>query len=184
MTKLNAIATIIIAATSTSGFTLPQQQQYALRTPSCSSTKLNLFGSKNKDPSNPSGGANQPGMMDQLAMFKKAQEIAQKKNALDKELSNEKIVGTAADGKIQITVKYIPPQLPANPTPGYEAANVEIDEGYLESVSAEDLSKALVEAIRDGENCAMEKVAEKYKSLEEDMKGILGGMGGMAPPQK
>jgi hypothetical protein len=24
----------------------------------------------------------------------------------------------------------------------------------------------------------MEKVAEKYKSLEEDMKGILGGMGG------
>ena len=111
-------------------------------------------------------------------MFKKAQEIASKKAELDKELSKENIVGNAADGKISITVQYVPPQLPMNPTPGYEAKAVDIDEEYLKEVSSEDLSAALVEAIRDGEKNAMEKVAEKYKSLEEDMKGILGGMGG------
>jgi DNA-binding protein YbaB len=125
-------------------------------------------------------------MMDQLAMFKKAQEIASKKNELDKELAAENIVGTAADGKIKITVQYVPPQLPMNPTPGYEAKAVDIDEAYLNEVSSEELSAALVEAIRNGEKAAMERVAEKYKSLEEDMKGILGGMGGAAaglPPQ-
>jgi len=121
-------------------------------------------------------------MMDQLAMFKKAQELAQKKNALDKELAEEKITGTAADGNIEITIKYIPPQLPVNPTPGYEAADVDINEEYLASVSAEDLSAALVEAIRDGEKNATERVGEKYKSLEEDMKSIMGGAA--AAPQQ
>jgi len=108
-------------------------------------------------------------------MFKKAQELAQKKNQLDKELSEEKIVGTAADGKIEISIQYIPPQLPVNPTPGYEATDVSIDEEYLAEVSAADLSEALVEAIRNGEKTATEKVGEKYKSLEEDMKKIMGG---------
>lgn len=179
MTKLVSIAAIVLSAsTSASAFTA---SQISLRTAPASATELHLFGSKNKDgaapPGGPAGGG--PGMMDQLAMFKKAQEISQKKNALDKELANEKITGSAADGNIQISVKYVPPQLPANPTPGYETASVDIDEEYLKAVSAEDLSVALVEAIRDGENKANEAVAEKYKSLEEDMKGILGGMGGM-----
>jgi len=111
-------------------------------------------------------------------MFKKAQELAQKKKKLDDELANETIMGTAADGNIEITVKYIPPQLPANPTPGYEAAAVNINEEYLSQVSSEDLSVALVEAIRDGEKKATERVGEKYKELEEDMKGIMGGFGG------
>ena len=122
-------------------------------------------------------------MMDQLAMFKKAQEIASKKNELDKELAAENIVGEAADGNIKISVQYVPPQLPMNPTPGYEAKSVDIDEAYLKEVSCEDLSAALVEAIRNGEKEAMERVAVKYKSLEEDMQGILGGMaGGAAAP--
>ena len=118
-------------------------------------------------------------------MFKKAQEIASKKNELDKELAAENIVGEAADGNIKITVQYVPPQLPMNPTPGYEAKAVDIDEAYLNEVSAEDLSAALVEAIRNGEKAAMERVAEKYKSLEEDMRSIMGGMAGPGglPPQ-
>ena len=121
-------------------------------------------------------------MMDQLAMFKKAQEIAQKKQTLDKELADEKILGTAADGNIEIKVQYIPPQLPINPTPGYEASAVNIDADYLESVSAEELSSELVVAIRDGEKKATERVAEKYKGLEEDLKAIMGGGGPGAPP--
>ena len=111
-------------------------------------------------------------------MFKKAQEIATKKKKLDEELSNETITGTAADGNIEITIKYIPPQLPTNPTPGYEAAAVNINEEYLNDVKAEDLSVALVEAIRDGESKATARVGEKYKELEEDMKNIMGGMAG------
>jgi DNA-binding protein YbaB len=174
MTKIGTLATAILLAINGSGttaFTTPRCGNVAIITSSSTTTSLNLFGSKPKDESAPQ----QPGMMDQLAMFKKAQELAQKKNALDKELAEEKIMGAAADGKIQITIKYIPPQLPVNPTPGYEAAEVHFDEEYLGSVSAEDLSSSLVEAIRDGENKASERVAEKYKSLEEDMRAIMGG---------
>ena len=108
-------------------------------------------------------------------MFKKAQELAQKKNNLDKELAKEKIIGTAADGNIEITIQYVPPQLPISPSPGYEATDVNINEEYLKDVTAEDLSASLVEAIRNGEQRATEIVGEKYKVLEEDMKAIMGG---------
>ena len=111
-------------------------------------------------------------------MFKKAQEIATKKKKLDDELAQETITGSAADGNIEITVKYIPPQLPTNPTPGYEASAVNINEEYLESVACEELSEMIVEAIRDGESKATARVGEKYNELEDDMKGIMGGMGG------
>merc|ERR1712129_442106 len=106
-------------------------------------------------------------------MFKKAQELAQKKSGIDKELAEETMLGTAADGKIEITINYIPPKLPMNPTPGYEATDVSIDEEYLGEVSAEDLSTALVDAIRDGEKTATELVGKKYKVLEEAMKEIM-----------
>ncbi len=108
-------------------------------------------------------------------MFKKAQELSQKKAAIDRELADEEIVGTAADGNVKVTIKYVPPQLPANPTPGYEADEVDIGESYLGTVSAEDLSADLVAAIRDGEAKAAELVGRKYKTLEEDMMRIMGG---------
>ncbi|KAL7509885.1 hypothetical protein ACHAXN_006793 [Cyclotella atomus] len=173
MTKLSTFTTLFLTAASATAFTAPSRQPLQTH-----NTQLNLFGSKNKDSTPQQGG--QPGMMDQLAMFKKAQEIASKKNEIDKELAAENIVGEAADGKIKITVQYVPPQLPMNPTPGYEAKAVDIDEAYLNEVSSEELSAALVEAIRNGEKAAMERVAEKYKALEEDMKNIMGGM--VAPP--
>lgn len=67
-----------------------------------SSTSLNLFGGGggNKD-----GGAKKPNMMDQLGMFKKAQEIAQKKKNIENELAKIDYTGTAADGKVTATVK-------------------------------------------------------------------------------
>lgn len=112
--------------------------------------------------------------MDQLAMFKKAQEIAKKKQELDSEIAEMDIIGTAADGNIKVTIQYVPAQLPVNPSPGYDATKIDIDEDYLGDVSSEDLSAALVEAIRSGETKANEVVAEKYKSLEAEMSGILG----------
>lgn len=53
--------------------------------------------------------------MDQLAMMKKMQEMMSRKAEMDKELANEKIAGTAADGKVSVTVQYVPPQLPMKP---------------------------------------------------------------------
>ena len=179
MTKLATIATIIFTATNASAFSTSRTGgSNNVISKQTTSTSLNLFGSKPKDPNAQGGG---PGMMDQLAMFKKAQELSQKKNDLDKELSNEKIMGTAADGNIEVEISYIPPQLPVNPSPGFEASNVNINEEYLASVSAEDLSTALVEAIRDGEKTATEKVTEKYKSLEEAMQEIMGSAAAATP---
>ena len=183
MTKLTTLATIIFTATSTSAFSTsrPGHNHNIMQQTTQSSTSLNLFGSKPKDPNAPQGqDAGGPGMMDQLAMFKKAQELAQKKNELDKEIQAEKIVGKAADGNIEITIQYVPPQLPMNPSPGYEATGVDIKQEYLDSVSADDLGVALVEAIRDGEKAATELVAEKYKALEGEMQKIMGGAA--APP--
>ena len=149
-----------------------------------SKTELNLFGGK-KEGGDDKGKGGMGGMMDQLAMFKKAQEIAQKKNGLDKELAEMDIFGTAADGKIKVSVKYIPAQLPQNPSPGYDAVNVDIDEDYLNEVSCEDLSSALVDAIRDGETVAAKLVAEKYQILDRELGQMMSGMqgGGAAPAE-
>lgn len=116
--------------------------------------------------------------MDQLAMFKRAQEIASKKNDLDKEIAEMEIIGSAADGSVKVTVQYIPAQMPTNPSPGYDAVNVDIEESYLEGASCEELGEALVNAIRDGETAATKVVGEKYKVLEEEMQAMMGGLGG------
>ena len=142
------------------------------------STSLNLFGGK-KEGGDDKGAMG--GMMDQLAMFKKAQEIAKKKQDLDKEIAEMEIIGSAADGKIKVTVQYIPAQLPTNPSPGYDAVAIDIDEEYLNDVASADLSAALVEALRSGEECATKIVAEKYQTLDKELSGILGGAMGGAP---
>ena len=139
-----------------------------------SSSALHLFGGGNKG----GGEAKGPGagMMDQLAMFKKAQEVASKKAELDKELQQTDIVGLAAEDKIKVTVKYIPAQLPANPNPGYDVVAIDIDEGYLADVACEDLNEALVEGIRAAETKATQMVAEKYQALQDDMQQMLAAM--------
>lgn len=146
-----------------------------------STTSLNLFGGKKGGDGGDKGGP-MGGMMDQLAMFKKAQEIAKKKQDLDKEIAAMDIIGNAADGKVKVTVQYVPAQLPTNPSPGYDTTAIDIDEEYLKEVSCEDLGAALVDAIRDGETSANKVVAEKYQVLDAELSGILGGMGGGAPP--
>ena len=166
--KLSLVSSALLIASSSafspSGVSGPVAQQ---------SSALNLFGGGNKGEG---GEASKPGMMDQLAMFKKAQEVASKKNELDKELQQIDIIGSAADDKIKVTVKYIPAQLPVNPNPSYDVVAIDIDETYLGEVASEDLSSALVDAIRDGETKATVLVAEKYKKLQTDMAEMLQGM--------
>lgn len=141
------------------------------------SISLNLFGGK-KDSAGKAAPGPMGGMMDQLAMFKKAQEIAKKKNELDQEIAQMEIIGTAADGKIKVTVQYVPAQMPTNPSPSYEAKKIDIDDAYFNEVSPSTLSEELVTAIRDGETAATKIVAEKYQSLDKELSSILGGLAG------
>merc|ERR1719343_397880 len=59
--------------------------------------------------------------MDQLAMFKKAQEMAKKKQQLDQELAAETFTGGAADGKVTVSCKFAPSKNPMDPQPDYLA---------------------------------------------------------------
>eukprot|EP00567_Pseudictyota_dubia_P002429 CAMPEP_0197466908 /NCGR_PEP_ID=MMETSP1175-20131217/65295_1 /TAXON_ID=1003142 /ORGANISM="Triceratium dubium, Strain CCMP147" /LENGTH=169 /DNA_ID=CAMNT_0043002965 /DNA_START=62 /DNA_END=571 /DNA_ORIENTATION=- len=166
--KVSAVASLLLVASASAFAPSTRPNAISIET----STSLGLFGGKKEG----GGGGGGGGMMDQLAMFKKAQEVAKKKNELDKELQAVDTIGSAADGNVKVTVKYVPPQLPANPNPGYDVVSVDIDESYLGEVSAEDLSAALVDAIRDGETQSTVMVAEKYQELQSDMTEMLQGM--------
>ncbi|KAI2514059.1 hypothetical protein MHU86_443 [Fragilaria crotonensis] len=82
-----------------------------------SATALNLFGGKKE------GGDNKGamgGMMDQLAMFKKAQEIATKKQAIEKELQLLTFDGKSSNEKVAVSMKYMPSLNPMDPQPEFE----------------------------------------------------------------
>mmetsp|Transcript_3368 Transcript_3368/g.4986 ORF Transcript_3368/g.4986 Transcript_3368/m.4986 type:complete len:167 (-) Transcript_3368:193-693(-) len=132
-----------------------------------STTELSLFGGKKADGS-------KPGFMDQMAMLKKAQEVAMKKVAIDKELSQLSFVGEAASGKVKVTVKYIPPQPQQHPYPGYEGTAVDIEEAYLQNSGADELGEALTEALSDAyKKCQLEvstKMQEFALQFQEMMK--------------
>eukprot|EP00980_Cylindrotheca_fusiformis_P008762 scaffold1869_cov122-Cylindrotheca_fusiformis.AAC.24 len=137
------------------------------------STRLHLFGGGGKDSDQKKG----PGMMDQIAMFKKAQELAKKKNDLDAELSAVEFVGEGADGKVKATFKFVPVKNPMDPNPDYEAQKFDFDDEWFESASADDISSAVKEAVDDGINKTNDAVAEKYQALQTDIMG-------MASPEK
>lgn len=142
-----------------------------------SATQLNLFGGGAKKDGDSKG----PGMMDQLAMLKKAQEMASKKTKLDQELSKMDFEGTAADGKVKASFKFIPPQGMMDPQPDYEATGFEFDDEWYEAASPEDLSAAVKEAINDGIVKTNKVIEEKYQTLQGDLMEAL-GQGGAAPP--
>jgi DNA-binding protein YbaB len=164
-----ATTLLVIGATNAFAPQLTTRQQ---------SSQLNLFGGGAKDGEKKAGG----GMMDQLAMFKKAQELAQKKNAIDKELAEEDFFGESADGKVKATFKFIPVKNPMDPNPDYEAQKFEFDDEWYESASPEDISAAVKEAVLNGVNETNQKVAERYQALQGDLMGAMGGMQGAEPP--
>jgi DNA-binding protein YbaB len=106
-------------------------------------------------------------------MFKKAQELAKKKNDLDKELSETEYVGESADGKVKATFKFVPVKNPMDPNPDYEAQKFDFDEEWFEGSSPEEISSAVKEAIEDGIKSTNDAVAEKYQTLQGDLMGAL-----------
>ena len=114
-------------------------------------------------------------MMDQLAMFKRAQEVAQMKLKLDNELAAESFEGVGADGKVKAMCKMMPSKVPMDPQPDFEATGFEFDDEWYESATPDELSAAVSEALQDGREKAELAATEKYKVLEEAFRGVLGG---------
>jgi|Transcript_50275 hypothetical protein len=147
-------------------------------TPPQTLSSLYLFGG---------GGGNQggekkgPGMMDQLAMFKKAQEMAQKKNKLDEELKLMTFYGEGSEGKVKATMKYVPVANPMDPNPDYEATVFEFDDEFYEAASTEELAAACKEALFDGIKNTNEAVSDKYQVLQAD---LMEAFGQAAPPKE
>ena len=142
------------------------------------STRLNLFGGGGDKGAKKGPGG---GMMDQLAMFKKAQEVAKKKQTLDQELAKEEYVGTAVDGKVKATFKFIPGAGMMDPNPSYEATGFDFDDDWFEASSPEEISAAVKESIDDGIAITNKSVEEKYKVLQESLAGMMGPGGAPAP---
>ncbi len=145
---------------------------------SATSSQLHLFGGGAKKDGEKKG----PGMLDQLAMLKKAQEMAQKKNKLDQELAAVDFEGSSADGNVKAVFKYIPSKNPMDPTPEYDAVSFEFNDEWFEGASTEDLGTAVKEAIMDGITAVNQGVELKYEVLKGDIAATFGALGG-APPQ-
>jgi len=140
-----------------------------------SSTELNLFG----------GGGNKegkkPGMMDQLAMFKKAQEMAQKKQKLDTELAQMDFSGTSENEKVVATFKFVPVTNPMDPNPEYETQSFQFDDEWYADASTDDIATACQEALLNGSQTINKAVTEKYQALQSDLMAAFGGDAGAAP---
>ena len=108
-------------------------------------------------------------MMDQLAMFKKAQEMSSKKKKLDEELSKETFVGESANGKVKGNFKFVPIMNPLDPNPDYEAKSFEFDDEFFESSTPEELSESVKECVLSGIEKTNVAVAEKYAVLQSDL---------------
>jgi hypothetical protein len=142
-------------------------------TTSTTSTSLNLFGNGGDK-----GGEKKPGMMDQLGMFKKAQEMATKKAKLDEELTKMNFEGLGADGKVKASFKYVPISNPMDPNPDYEAVKFDFDDAFFESATPEELSEAVKECVLSGIENTNVAVAEKYAVLQSDLMAAFGGAAG------
>ena len=143
------------------------------------STQLHLFGGGGDKKGGEKKG---PGMMDQLAMFKKAQEMAQKKKKLDDELAAMEFTGTGADGKVTGTFKFIPISNPMDPNPDYDAIAFDFDDDWYASASPEDLSAAVKECVEKGIEETNKAVTKKYETLQGDLMEAFGGAGGAGAP--
>lgn len=141
-----------------------------------STTALNLFGGKKEggEKAGPMGG-----MMDQLAMFKKAQEIATKKKEIEEELKLLDFEASSENEKVSVTMKYIPSANPMDPQPDFEVTKFDFDDEWFESAAPEQLSSSIGEAYRAGIKATMLGSEEKFKVLAEDLQAM---MGATAPP--
>mmetsp|Transcript_40976 Transcript_40976/g.46561 ORF Transcript_40976/g.46561 Transcript_40976/m.46561 type:complete len:185 (-) Transcript_40976:411-965(-) len=170
------------SVTTISAFSTP-----SLTSQSTGITALNLFGGKKKSDDAPKGGpmGGMGGMMDQLAMFKKAQEIAKKKQEIEAELKEILFVGKSKSEKVTAQIKYIPSTNPIDPQPEYSVQGFEFDDDWFNDAAPEIISTEILEAYRAGIDDATKGSQEKFQALAEDLQNMMkgGGLPGVpAPP--
>lgn len=119
-------------------------------------------------------------MMDQLAMFKKAQEMATKKKKMDEELQKINFEGLSANGKVKGTFKFMPILNPLDPAPDYDAVSFEFDDTFFEASTPAEIAAATKSAIENGLENINTAVAEKYATLQADLMATFGA----APKQE
>lgn len=133
-------------------------------------SQLSLFGGGNKDGGESKGPGT--GMINQLAMFKKAQEVAQMKQKIDKKLAKETFKGIAAHGKVTVECKFSPSKNPMDPQPGNDVAAISFDNEWYDAATPEELSAAVKEAVSDAIKKTNDAMSEKYKILGEQLQGF------------
>ncbi len=179
MTPLATIATpkfllILLFITEADSFTVPSRclwsnPRYTKKSRDVSSgLKLLWFGNDDKKKSNQNEDTTSEDKPKQSKMgstaktmenFKQSQELGKKTSALLNELSATSIEGVAARGKIRVTVDG--QQLPKI---------VDVDEDYFNSVTVEDFTEALVQAMQDAH-------VKSNKVMEEKMNGLYADLG-------
>lgn len=115
------------------------------------------------------------GMMDQLNMFKKAQEIATKKKAIEEELQLLSFEGKSENEKVTVSMKYLPSSNPMDPQPEFEVQGFSFDDEWFESADTAQLSEAIADAYRAGISATMLGSEEKFKTLAADLQAMMGG---------
>ena len=168
--KIAAIVSVLLIAPASAFVPATPTSRQLSTSAAPSSSSLHVFGGGDKKEK-----ASGPGMMDQLAMFKKAQEMAQKKRKLDDELTQMDFKGSSPDGKVTGTFKYVPISNPMDPNPDYEAVKFDFDDAFFASASPAELSTAVKAAITDGIDKTNLAVAEKYQTLQADLMEAFGG---------
>ena len=113
------------------------------------------------------------GMMNQLAMFKKAQEIASKKQAIEKELQLLSFDGTSSNGKVTASMKYLASPNPMDPQPEFEVQGFTFDDDWYAQAATEQIALAVTEAYRAAVQATMLGSEEKFKVLAEDLKAMM-----------
>lgn len=150
----------------------------AVSSSSSATTALHLFGGGNKGKEGGGGdGGKGPGMMEQMAMLKKAQEVAQKKKKIDEDLAKKTFDGESSNGKVKGVFKYVPVSSPMDPNPEYEATSFAFDDEFFESALPEELSAACKETILNGITSVNMAVAEAFEPLNAEVMGMMGGAG-------
>jgi DNA-binding protein YbaB len=160
--KLSAIILSLIAS-QVCAFSV---SHLSSRTTTSSVTSLNLFGG--------GGEKKGPSVMDQLAMFKKAQDLMQKKKKLDEELQRESFEGVSSDGKVKVIIKYLPSGNPMDPNPDYPLTSFDFDDEFFESSEPSVIAESAKSAVFDGMEKINQAVAEKYKALQTDLMSAFG----------
>ena len=173
-----SLAAILLTINGVVAFA-PSQKMIGRPAATSTDTELGLFGGGGAKSGGDAAQKKGPGMMDQLAMFKKAQELATKKKKIDDELAAGTYEGSAADGKVKVVCKFVPSKNPMmEPSPEIDPVSFSFDDEWFESATPEELSSTVQQAISDGVEKTNNAMLERYQELQASMQEAFAPVAG------